>query len=313
MTPAGENPAYTTVTVNGDKLVVTIKQVDGLVLDKFEIEADKTAKIASASLTVEEDLTMNYFVELGKYYADGVSMKFTMNGEETIVSGQRQTDGRYKFSFTDIAPQYMGDTIKAELMYNGEVIACKEEYSVKAYVQNKLVDADDKLKRLLSDLLYYGDEAQKFVGYKTDELVSTGVEGLLDKVTATPTDNFNLTTEQAEEYPAYFKAAGVLFDNVNKLYVRVAGSLENATIKVYKDGVEVNEYELTASTFYTDGIMATDFDAVFTFELRVNGELLQTLTYSVNSYAYAMKDDAKMASLVSALYNYGASAEAYKA
>ena len=49
------------------------------------------------------------------------------------------------------------------------------------------------------------------------------------------------------------------------------------------------------------------------FELSVNGEFLQTLTYSVNSYAYAMQDNANMKALANALYNYGVAAKAYTA
>ena len=49
------------------------------------------------------------------------------------------------------------------------------------------------------------------------------------------------------------------------------------------------------------------------FFLSCNGEVMQTLTYSVNAYAYAMKDNANMANLALALYRYGMSATAYNA
>ncbi|MBO5480261.1 MAG: InlB B-repeat-containing protein [Clostridia bacterium] len=272
----------------------------------------KVTAIDSATLTVKDDLTVNYYVNLNDCYV-GAQMKFTMLGEETVVDGVLQADGRYKYSFTDIAPQYMGENIKAELVFNGEVLTTVENYSVQQYVKNQINNENQTLKRLLSDLLYYGDAAQKFVGYNEENLVSAGVDGLLDKATANPTTVKDLITEPADSYPIYFKSAGMLFDNVNKLYVRLEGALDGATLSVAKDGVKVGDYALTSNVFYTDGIVATDFDAVYTFELYVNNTKLQTLTYSVNSYAYAMQDDAEMAELAAALYNYGAAAEAYNA
>lgn len=272
----------------------------------------KLAAIDSATLTVKDDLTVNYYVNLNDYYV-GARMKFTMLGEETVVDGVLQADGIYKYSFTDIAPQYMGENIKAELVFNGKVLTTLEKYSVQQYVKNTINSENQTLKRLLSDLLYYGDAAQKFVGYNEENLVSAGVDGLLDQVTANPTTVKDLITEPADSYPIYFKSAGMLFDNVNKLYVRLEGSLEGATLSVAKDGVKVNDYALTSNVFYTDGIVATDFNAVYTFELYVNNTKLQTLTYSVNSYAHAMQGDAEMGELAAALYNYGAAAEDYKA
>ena len=40
-TPSPELAAYTVVTVSDSKIVMTVKQIDGLVLDSFTIEADE--------------------------------------------------------------------------------------------------------------------------------------------------------------------------------------------------------------------------------------------------------------------------------
>ena len=71
------------------------------------------------------------------------------------------------------------------------------------------------------------------------------------------------------------------------------------------------EVALDGTTYYTNGIYATDFDKVYTFELYENGALVQTLTYSVNSYVYSMMDQnengelTEMALLARSLYSYG--------
>ena len=69
--------------------------------------------------------------------------------------------------------------------------------------------------------------------------------------------------------------------------------------------------------YYTEGIHATEFDKVFTFELYEGDTPVQTFTYSVTSYIYSQMNKTAdgeltaMAELARALYRYGKSAEAY--
>ena len=80
----------------------------------------------------------------------------------------------------------------------------------------------------------------------------------------------------------------------------------NSVVAVYSD--------LADLTVYTGYITATEFDTVYTFELYEENVLVQTLTYSVNSYCYSMQnsENEKMKALATALYNFGVSAEAFK-
>ncbi len=260
-------------------------------------------KINGASITLGETLTMNYYVTLLDEHV-GAILNVTMTGEEAkAVQGVLQENGQYKFSF-EIPPQYMATIINAQLTFEDEVIAEFNNYSIKQYAQNQLNDnPNDELKQLLTDLLYYGDAAYNYVNETTDETpVTDGVENIGTPSTATPDTDFELVDNpQISEYPAYFTSVGVWFDNVNKLYVRL-NTTENVTLTI--NTVEV---DVTSKTVYTEGIIATDFDKEFVFVLSYNGEVMQTLTYSVNAYATAMGTDA----LALALYRYGASAEAY--
>ena len=83
-------------------------------------------------------------------------------------------------------------------------------------------------------------------------------------------------------------------------------SLDGA--RLFVDGVEV---DLTSTTYTTDGILPTELDKDFVFELYHGDVLMQTLTYSVNAYAYKMQNNATMSELALALYRYGVSAKAY--
>ena len=202
----------------------------------------------------------------------------------------------------------MADEIDAEVVFDNEVIASKYDYSVQQYAKNKLSDSpSDALKQLITDMLYYGNAAQNYLQYNTDNLAMQGVENLGTPSTATPESTVFALEKNSEidTYPAYFTGAGVWFDGVNRLYVKI-NTTENVTLTINGETVDV-----TDTVVYTDGIMAKDFGDTYTFVLSYNGQVMQTLTYSVNSYVYQMKDNATMGELALALYRYGASAVAY--
>ena len=155
------------------------------------------------------------------------------------------------------------------------------------------VGANDTLKNALEALLAYGEEAENYIAKQASENTYDAI--------AENTD-FSLTEAQN---PAYFTAANVWFDSANKIIVKL-NTIENVTLKV--NGKEV---ELTSTVYYTDAINVTDFDEIYTFELFVNGELMQTLTYSVNYYAFRMQEDSDIGNFVKALYHYGVAASAY--
>ena len=302
-----------TVTLSSAQDSYTVTLSDGQVRMN-SITVYKPAKIDCATITVGENLAVNYYVSNSN--ADAV-MYFTFNGKPYDVTGELQTDGKYagkyKYTLDNIPPQCMTDNISAVLM-NGEVELDKlEEYSIQTYAKNMLNNAEssDELKRLVSDMLYYGAAAQNYQGYKadTESLATYGVENLLaesdavaPEVSASPVKNTEITS-----YPVYFTSATVWFDGVNKIRVKVS-SIENAFISL--DGGET-KVALESTTYETEGILATEFDKEFTFQLYHGETLMQTLTYSVNAYAYKMKDHESMGDLAKALYRYGVSAEAY--
>ncbi len=276
----------------------------------------KEANIDSASLTIGKDITMNYYVTMPDALA-GAQMYFTVEGATSPIDpvNGKLVDGRYVFSL-DLPPHFMANNISAELKLGDAVLAIKAEYSVKEYAQNQLnniadgkqADANGTLKQLLTDLLYYGDAAYNYFYEKTNETPATSdVENLGAASESTPdTTDFTLTKNgEITSYPAYFLGAGVYFDNVNQIYVKI-NTTENVTLTI--NGVEA---EITGNMIYTDGILATGFDVPYEFKLYHNDVLMQTLTYSVNAYAYAKQGDATMGELALALYRYGVSAKAY--
>lgn len=269
------------------------------------------AHIDSATITIGEDITMNYKVTMSDVFAEAI-MYFTVEEKTYEVSGEKVGE-RYVFSL-EIPPHLMASNISAKLKLGEQILASRAAYSVKTYAENKLnaADSSDELKQLVIDMLHYGAAAQNYKGYNTENLATAGLteeqKASASKAAPESTD-FTLTKNgEIASYPAYFLGAGVYFDNVNKIYVKLS-TTENVTLTI--NGVAV---EVTGDTVYTDGILATGFAETYTFVLSCNGEEMQTLTYSVNAYVYAMKGKGNaMADLAIALYNYGESAKAYKA
>lgn len=271
----------------------------------------KIATIDGATVTVGADLKLNYKVTMPDALASA-TMLFEFDNKTYDVAGVKQADGRYVYSLP-VPPQAMAINVKAELKLGDVVLDSMNEYSIQTYAQNKLNDSKSstELKQLLTDMLYYGAESQKYMEYNTGKLATDGVENLGDpstvelvapEFTAVPVSN-----TEVESYPVYFKNAKVWFGDVNKIYIQV-NAIEGATLSV-------NNGEAVALTSHTIEVtlLATQFDEVFTFALYHDGVLMQTLTYSVNAYAYKMQKNEKMADLAKALYNYGVSADAYAA
>lgn len=278
------------------------------------VPVELSGNIDSASLTVKEDIAVNYYVTMSETFAEAKLQYTLSNGNDGEISPV--VDGeRYKFTL-ELPPHYMTEEITTKLVYNGLEID-STTYSIQTYAKNQLdkikdgslADTDGKLKQLLTDMLYYGAAAQTYKSHNVEKLATSGVENIGTPSTETPeaTDFTLVKNEEISSYPAYFKSATVWFDNVNQIRVTLS-TTENVTMTI--NGIAA---EVTGTTVYTEDILPADFDATYTFKLYHDGILMQTLTYSVNAYAYAMKDDAEMQSLVLALYRYGKSAEAYNA
>ena len=262
--------------------------------------------ISYATLTVGESLTMNYYVTTSADLTDA-TMSFTMNEKTVDVTGV-VVDGKYKFSL-EIPPQCMTDNISAVLKLGSFVLDVKESYSVQEYAQNKLNDnPSNELKQLLTDMLYYGAAAQNYTGYNTENLANVDVDNIGTPSTEKPTSTkFTLENAAVASYPVYFKSASLWFGNVNKIRISLSSFDENVSLTI--NGEEV---ELTGATVLTEGILATDFEKTYTFELSYNGVVMQTLTYSINAFVYEKQNSDSIGELALALYRYGLAAVDYK-
>jgi len=297
---------------NGEEYVET--SVEDIILPTLPYETC----ISGASLNLGTDLSVRYHILLteGEDIEDFKAI-FYMNDDMVEVSEYSidERTGKPVFSFSAIAPQCMGDSIRAEL-YKGEtLIDCKESYSVREYVEATLELYPDysELRMLLFDLLAYGAAAQEYVGYKTDELVTDGIDMSGASINI-PTDEDNKKNASDNDTQTYFTAAGVRFDYINRVYVKIKVSdIDGVNVSVAGKKLELISTGVPGEYIaYSDAISALDFADTLEFTLAVYGETVQTLTYSVNDYAYSMYGDADIGELALALYRYGKSAVVYK-
>ena len=282
----------------------------------YGAEQPVIVKIDSAALRLGENIDLLYSVTVPED-ATNVYMTFTMNSETATVYADE--DGR--FAFTDINPQCMGDNIAAVLhaTVNGKEYTDElAEYSVKQYCVNTLAKTEDAtLIKLLSDTLAYGADAQNYMSYKTNALVTDGVTGA-SYSTYTDLSGLTATFEGTASDDLCWVGAGLkLNDNVAMFFRFYAESTDGLTVTVAINGREETFTDFTAvsglENVYEvsfDGIKATEFDADVTASFSTGGN---TVSYSVNTYICAKQadSDANLAALVKALYNYGASASAY--
>ena len=296
-------------------------------LEDWSAETPSTdLSIVSTFLNLTADINV-YFRTLVAQGYENPYMVFELDGKTyTVTDYYIDANGLYCFAFKDIAPQYMGDSITATLYAtkDGNTVSVSDSsYSIRAYCIYLLENYDDaETVALVSDLLVYGAKAQLFAGYKTDALVTDGIEleaTVFTEIDASK-DIFSLSGSKSDK--AGWCAAGLYLKNDMDLrFIFTAQSLEGLTVEITVNGKTTvyGASDIVADSqgryvVYFDGMMADELDTAVTAVLKLNGEQVgQTLTYSVASYVYHMQnsDNTALAELLKAIYNYGCSAKKY--
>lgn len=298
------------------------------ILTPYIIDAieEKMVGISGRQLSVGKDLAVTYVANVHKSFIGEykLAMKFEMktsggNAAFEIVAPKTQnvSSGEYSFRFEHVAPQVMGEDINVSLVLvddEGNVVKTLDTLtdSVKKYLMQIVADDNSSaaLITLASDLLAYGQASKEYLNATEIKDVLDGTEQGL-----TPSN-----VEVAESTPTIgastgvskFTSAGVRVGNVNKLYFTFsADSTKTVTVKVGDKTLEATSLGNGNYVVYTDGIYALNHGVGVVAELLEDGQVVQTITYSINDYAYAMKDNATVGKVATALYRYGASAVAY--
>ena len=321
----GTTPAWKVVK-NGSEPVYTEVVKDGIVTRTYGVKQEQERFVAQ-NLTIGADLTVNYYVQMTAEEAENAVVEFKLVDWTTTVTVEPTlySEELYLFRFENVAPQQMGDIIVASLVINGEEVAVKDDYSVAIYAYNQLnstaIDgySEEKLaalRTLLVDMLNYGAAAQKYTGYKTEELVNAGLAELgvsgteFAEVTQSDVNvsgsngvselKATLYHDKANAIRIYFEA-----ENIDAVSVQIVkgGQITEAAIQQNEEG----RYYVQ-----TDDILATQFGDVYYFNFNDGSGNVTIVSYSVKSYVKTMQNNATAGELVQALWNYGVAANVYQ-
>ena len=320
------------------------------------------AKLAGYSLSLTGNIGVNFYMELSDDIVKDASayMNFTLpNGttSKVYVSGTHEdgstatTDTTVKngvtyYVFTcEVAAKEMTSDIKAQMIgNNGEKKGTVYTYTVKEYADYILshtsADEGDVSKatiQLVKGMLNYGGAAQKYFGYKTDQLASDGLT--LTGAVFNDTNIINNITNDANK-------ASVTYDNAKVTYKSAYLSLNSTTdlcvyvqfaddvtvkedmfaIRCNTDQISKDQYEVTKVNgencykITLHGMKASQLNEKYAFGVELSDTEYAELAYGATSYAYTVMSSAcdninnieSLRAVVKALYAYGVCAEEYE-
>ena len=301
---------------------------------------DPAYRIASAALTLQENIAMKYrTIITSGYNAETAYMVFVFNNVEYIVETHEyeESSGQYVFIFAETFPQYMNDNIAAYIYAetaDGEYSMNKIlEYSVKTFCINQLKKNDPALTTVISDVLEYGAKTQLFMNYQTDALVTDLVEAEGYKLTPTafPANGIpssaNVQALAGDRTQGYDWSSGSLQmgSSTNIILNFTAADTDSLVIKAEMEGQEPEYYDASKFveqggvnyTLYVDHLRAYEYNEKVTFTFEKNGtQVGSTLTYSINTFLYrnytnTNKFDQTARDLMKVIYTYGVSVANY--
>ncbi|MBQ8315962.1 MAG: hypothetical protein IJX95_09530 [Lachnospiraceae bacterium] len=330
---------------DGDKLTFRTNKFSSFTIvetpsDEFQ-EEERIGAVKSASLELTDSIAIIYEGAVVKdklSEGDVVTAKITYMGEETVLSGTQLDDvGKnqvmyavYEFKFTDILPQFADENVKFELLLNGEVIACKEAYSVKEYCTSMLNKEDygyseeksTSFRAMLVNMLYYADAVKNYRDMTetlTAELTEEQKAYRTTGAYANATEQLSRTGDANDPY--CFKSANlVLKDKVNIQIDFTAEDTSDLELVICFGGDEYvydeSDFGVEAGRYYVlfDKICPTQYETQLTAYFQKNGvKQTQELTYSVGTYVARSLGavEEKMQNVLKTMYEFGDSAKKY--
>lgn len=285
---------------------------------------DGVATVNGYRLLLDDKIGVASYLALPKFFTPAsVSLKFTVNGEETLLSLSDATENEYGFGFVGyVSAAQMTKTVTLELYYD-EVLLLRSTFTVAEYAKKILENADTNPEYaaavdLVKAMLNYGAQSQLYFDEDVDSLANA-ILSEAERVIADRTEEILLLANASTEGELYgvsylTTALGLQSETVIYHYFNLT---DDALYTVQCEGAEV-EYEVVGGRLVVKlhGIDAANLATVYRLTLE-NGE--ETLTVSCNAFAYAKAvvssetagDHLKL--LMYALYEYYAATAAYSA
>ena len=298
---------------------------------ELDIEDSLDAGKMTHTCTVNNNLTLNYYYagaellkEFDSFYLRVEKTCYNTDGSTyirtTILYGDDNGGGRYKFRYNDILSYEVGDEIRATLVAvkNGVETERKADiYNIKTYAYNNLAKENvaAKSKTLLANMLNYCAQSQIYFNYRTDALVNAeltdeqralyvidsceatvsnkGVKTTLDGATASVISR-TLVLTSSIELKFYmnlrnYKNSDNIYDlsgiSVKIEYTDMEGKLVNTVIDSSEFGHDASNDRYSVRFAK---LRATELRSVVEITILKDGKAISnTETYSVESFAHS--------------------------
>lgn len=294
--------------------------------------------INTISLSLESSITMNFKVlkdSVSSFDDFYVTAKF--GEKEEKITEYKQNGNYFVFSYKGINPQLMNDEITAVLHAkngNKEYTSPQKVMSVKEYAYTMLdrysAEEHSKLRTLLVDLLNYGAMAQKYVGYKTDNLVNSDLTDTQKSWASKNAEDFknirDFNYKTISNPSVQWNACGLVLNNSIMIRAKFsAKDIENKTVEfafrntkfIYDKNDFVNNGDGTYYV-YCNELFAHELSNEILITVCENGiPCSNTMRFSVESYASTVQQSSEykgtaLDDLTQAMMRYGKSAVAYR-
>lgn len=304
-------------------------------------ELDPNLKISKKSLQLQDTIAINFKVPKsaisGKYHDPYV--KVTQNNATETITDYKE-EGDYLVFTYRVAPHQMGDMVTAvpyALNANGKKLMGETfMYSVAEYCYNMLSKEEyagsqyATFRRLLVDILRYGDAAQQYVGYKTTELASRKLTSAQNAMGTDVSANVaynsvkdqNYRTVNPSDSQAVIEKAALYLEAAVNVQFKFSAYAPADLRVVITDNAEctnvIGEYPASAQQM-DGGLYYVNADClnagqmrktIYATVMKGDKKVSNTYRYSIESYAASKKDggDGKLETLLDAMMRYGDSA-----
>ena len=195
----GDYICYVDLTTENACYVDDFTAEDKDPMDLAEEEAPN-AEIAGTTMTLGNDLALNFLLEAAKVTGEGLYAEIVHGDKVTVVDQDEWiASGEYvKIAYNGLAAKQMTDEVVITIYdAEGNALDSKTD-SIKAYAM-RMFGYSEEFDTVLADMLIYGAAAQIQFNYKTDDLAN---KDMTDEQKACATESITLTDlrETAEGY-----------------------------------------------------------------------------------------------------------------
>ena len=298
----------------------------------------------SASVVLDASVTLNIGIDKSRtspFESSFIRVEFGGESYDLTEPSAKTTTDRTYYDFDKISPEKFADEVTiTPYGVTSDGIECKGHpvtYSIKNYCYTQLNKTPSQnLKSLLVELLYYGEEYQKYRGYNTDNLVTSDLTDEQKKLHTTDTldysnvanSKYQLNPDGTAKNEVNFKSASMLLEGkvIPRIKVEISSStsINDYTFRWTVNGqnteftyaehpdwfTQTNGSASDKRAYYVDCavLKADQFSTPFYLTVFKNGtQVSNMLQYSVESYATGstVKNNVKLKSLVDQMLRYG--------